>query len=293
MEMAGKVCLVTGASAGIGKETALGLANKGATVIMHGRHPARSQKALEYVRSRSGNPNVEMIEADFSEMSEVRGLAETVKSKYTRLDVLVNNAGMLRTARQMTPDGFEYTLALNHLAPFLLTHLLFDLLKASTPSRVVNMASSAHYGGHVNFNNLQSAGIFNPVNTYSTTKLMNVLFTYELARRLAGENITGITTNAVDPGFVATRFAKGNPGIRGFISSAFITLMRPMAISTKQGAKTSIYLASDPTIGSVTSMYFFQSRTKKSSAESYDKTVARRLWDVSAEMLGVESYFSA
>lgn len=282
--MAGKICLVTGASSGIGKETALGLAQLGATVVMHGHTPARSQQALDYVKSSSANPDIELIQADLSQLSGIKQLAETFKSKYTRLDVLVNNAGMLRTSRQVTPDGFEYSFALNHLSYFLLTHLLLDLLKSSAPSRIVNVSSDAHTGGKFNPADLQSEHGYNPLSVYSNTKLFNVLFTYELARRLQGSQVTA---NVLHPGFVASRFGKGNPGLRGQLVSGFMSLVHPLAISEKRGAETSIYLASSSDVANVTGMYFYKKQIQKSSPASYDTDAAKQLWDISAKLTGI------
>lgn len=283
-DMQGKICLVTGASSGIGRETALGLAQLGATVVMHGFTPTRSQKALEYVRSASGNPNTDLIQADLAQKSGIEQLADTFKSNYTRLDVLVNNAGMLRTSRQVTPDGLEYTFALNHLSYFMLTHLLLDILKSSAPAWIINVSSDAHTGGKFDPTNLQSERGYNPLNAYANSKLFNLLFTYELARRLQGTNIT---VNALHPGFVASRFGKGNPGLRGSLAGSFMTLIRPLAISVARGADTSVYLASSPVVANVTGMYFYQKQINKSSPASYDVKAAQQLWDISAKLIGI------
>ncbi|GIK66855.1 MAG: retinol dehydrogenase [Chloroflexota bacterium] len=282
-DMTGKICLITGASSGIGKETVLGLAQLGATVVMHGHNPTRSQAALDYVRSTSGNPNIELIQADLSQKSGIQHLADTFKAKYSRLDVLLNNAGMLRTSYQTTPDGLEYTFALNHLSYFMLTHLLLDTLKGSAPARIINVSSDAHTGGKFDPENLQSERGYNPLNAYSNSKLFNLLFTYELARRLQG---TSVTVNALHPGFVASRFGKGNPGLRGSLVGSFMTLLRPIAISEKRGAETSIYLASSPAVANVTGMYFYRKQITKSSPKSYDVEAAQQLWNISAKLIG-------
>jgi NAD(P)-dependent dehydrogenase (short-subunit alcohol dehydrogenase family) len=283
--MGDKTCLVTGASSGIGKETALALATMGATVVLHGRDPARSEAALAQIKAASGNPRVELSVADLSSLAEVRRLAEAFLARHTRLDVLVNNAGVIRFRREVTADGLEYTFALNHLAYFLLTHLLLDVLKASAPARVVNVSSDAHYNGHLNFGDLQSERGYNVYGVYAASKLANVLFTYELARRLEG---TGVTANCLHPGFVASRFGKDNRGTVGALGRGLLTLLRPFALSPQKGAQTSIYLASSPDVAGVSGRYFANCKPKTSSRESNDVAAAQRLWQVSAELAGVE-----
>ncbi len=204
--MNGKICLVTGGTNGIGKSTALELARMGATVIVVGRDAQKTSHVLEEIRAASGNQNVNSLLADLSSQQEVRGLADQFKSKYSRLHVLINNAGGFFMRRQIRVDGIEMTFALNHLASFLLTNLLLDTIKASAPARIINVSSNAHTSGKIEFDNLQGEREYGP-RAYDNSKLANILFTMELARRLEG---TGVTVNALHPGFVATGFAKNN-----------------------------------------------------------------------------------
>src|SRR5258707_9803495 len=202
--MQGKICLITGATNGIGKETALGLARLGATVIVVGRSRDLGAATVAEIKQKSGNSNVESMTADLSSMAEVRRLAKEFKAKYNALHVLVNNAGAIFLSRQLSPDGYEMTFALNHLSYFLLTNLLLDLIKASAPARIVNVSSDSHERAHINFDDLQSTKGYTGIGAYGQSKLANIMFTYELARRLSE---TGVTVNAVHPGFVRSRFA--------------------------------------------------------------------------------------
>ncbi len=278
--MQGKTCLVTGANAGIGKETALALAQMGAVVVMVARSPERGMAALDEVRSRSGSQRVELLSADLSSQASIRQLAADFKAKYDRLHVLVNNAGAVFMQRQESVDGLEMTFALNHLGYFLLTNLLLDVLKASAPARIINVSSGAHQGGRINFNDLQRQQSYSGFGAYSTSKLANVLFTYELTRRLEG---SGVTTNCLHPGFVRSEFAKNN----GRLARLSMLLLRPLTISPAQGAETSIYLASSPDVTDVAGRYFVKKKAVKSSAASYDTAVARQLWNVSATLTGL------
>jgi NAD(P)-dependent dehydrogenase (short-subunit alcohol dehydrogenase family) len=279
--MRGKVCLVTGATSGIGRETAFGLAARGATTLLAARDEARAKATVDAIRRETGNADVDFVLADLSEQAQVRRMAAEVLDRYPRLYVLVNNAGAMFWRRRVTADGLEMTFALDHLAPFLLTNLLLDRLKASIPSRVVTVASEAHEGAQVPFDDLQQEHTrYRPLRVYGQAKLANLLFTYELARRLAG---TGVTANALHPGFVASNFAQGN-------SQAMKTLMlvtRPFSISPQEGAKTSIYLAASPEVESVSGEYFIKCKPARSSAASYDEAAARRLWDASMQLTGL------
>ncbi|MBE2197131.1 MAG: SDR family oxidoreductase [Anaerolinea sp.] len=274
-----KICLVTGANAGIGKETALALAQMGAVVVMVARSPERGMAALDEVRRRSGSQRVELLSADLSSQASIRQLAADFSAKYDRLHVLVNNAGAVFMQRQESVDGQEMTFALNHLGYFLFTNLLLDVLKASAPARIINVSSGAHQGGRINFNDLQLQQSYSGFGAYSTSKLANVLFTYELARRLDG---SGVTANCLHPGFVRSEFAKNN----GRLARLSMLLLRPLTISPAQGAETSIYLASSPDVTDVTGRYFVKKKAVKSSAASYDTAVARQLWDASATLTG-------
>ncbi len=282
--MDGKICLVTGANQGIGKETALALARMGATVVMVARDPAKGEAALADVRSRSGNDNVSLMIADLASLESIRALAKNFRAEHTKLHVLVNNAGAYNTVRTTTKDGFETTFGVNHLAYFLLTELLLDLLKASAPSRIISVSSTAHVGGKMNFDDLQGEQNYGGARAYGQSKLANVLFTYELARRLEG---TGVTANTLHPGVVRTGFGKNNGGVVGPIFAIAQTVARPFFISPEQGAATTIYLASSPEVEGVTGKYFAKSRDVPSNAVSYDVATQQRLWAMSEEMVGL------
>lgn len=278
--MNNKTILITGASTGIGLHSAIGLAKLGAKIVMVGRDEKRTSQAMEIVKSQTGNQAISYLLADLSSLSEVRRLAQEFKDKYRKLDVLLNNAGAVFLTRKVTVDGYEMTLALNHLNYFLLTDLLMEPLKAAPSARVVNVSSSAHYGGHVNFDDLQSRRWYNGMKVYSMSKLMNVLFTYELARRLVG---TKITANCLHPGFVASEFAKNN-GWLVRLAMPFI----PGQISMEEGAKCPIYLAASPDVDGVSGKYFnYDMEEQRSSDESYDEGIAKRLWDVSEKLVAI------
>lgn len=279
--MNNKTILITGASTGIGLYSAIGLAKLGAKVVMVGRNDERTARAVELVKSQTGNPSVSYLLADLSSLSEVRRLAQEFKDKHNSLDVLLNNAGAIFLWRKVSADGYEMTLALNHLSYFLLTDLLLDMLKTAPSARIVNVSSRAHYRGHVNFDDLQSQhGWYNGMRAYSMSKLMNVLFTYELARRLQGTNVTA---NCLHPGFVASNFATNN-GWFVRLGLSFISGRIPV----EEGAKCSIYLASSPEVEGVSRRYYnYNLKETRSSEESYDEGVARRLWDVSEKLVAV------
>lgn len=276
--MTGKICLVTGGTNGIGKATAQSLAQIGATVVIVGRDPLKTTQLVEEIRTTSGNKNVGSLLADLSSQQEVRRLANEFKSNYSRLDVLLNNAGAVFMQRQLSVDSVEMTFALNHLASFLLTNLLLDTLKTSAPARIINVSSNAHTSGRIDFDNLQSGREYSP-RVYENSKLANILFTVELARRLEG---TGVTVNALHPGFVATGFAKNN----GKVMAALISIFAPLvARSPAKGAETSIYLASSSNVEGITGKYFYDSQVIPPAPQATDMVLARKLWDVSAEMV--------
>src|SRR5688572_5947611 len=243
--MKGKICLVTGANAGIGKVTALELAKMGATVVIVCRDKNRGEEALKEIKEKSKNDSVELLLADLSSQQEIHKLAEEFKSKYNRLDVLVNNAGVIFGERRITADGIENTFALNHLGYFLLAHLLLDVLKASAPSRIINVSSEGHRMGNIKYDDINREKGYSSLQVYGQTKLDNVIFTYELAKRLEG---TGVTVNCLHPGGVATNFGSGNNTIFGFL----VKLVRPFLITAEKGAETSVYLASSPQVEGVT-----------------------------------------
>jgi NAD(P)-dependent dehydrogenase (short-subunit alcohol dehydrogenase family) len=274
----GKVCLVTGATSGIGLVTAGALARQGAITILVARNAGRGAAVVERIRQATGNLQVEMLLADLSAQADIRRLAREFQSRYPRLDVLVNNAGALFSRRALSADGIEMTWALNHLAYVLLTALLLETLRATAPARIVNVSSDAHRRARLDFDNLQGQQRYGGWQAYARSKLANVLFTYELARRLAG---TGVAANAVHPGFVATNFGRQN---RSLTALLFRALQRVVALSPEQGADTVIYLATSPEVEGVTGQYFVKRRAVRSSPASYDVQAAQRLWQLSTEL---------
>jgi retinol dehydrogenase-14 len=284
--MTGKVCLVTGATSGIGAVTAQALAAMGAIVVLVGRRPDRGAEVRDKIRRETGSQWVDFIPTDLSVQSKVRELAGEFLLRYHRLDVLVNDAGAIFTTRKLSQDGIEMTFALNHLSYFLLTNLLIDILKLSAPSRIVNVASVAHVTANIDFDDLQGAHGYNPMKAYGQSKLANVLFTYQLARRLEG---SGVTVNALNPGFVATNFGKNN----GPLARWAISLGQMFAERPEKGAETSIYLATSPDVDGITGKYFVKKKAVASSPESHNEEVARHLWEVSAQMTGLEERSTA
>jgi len=279
--MKGKIVLITGATSGIGKETALGLAKMGATVVLVGRSREKLDRVAGSIASATGNRTIDTMICDLASMENVRKLASNFKQKYQRLDVLINNAGEIVGERRTTVDGFEYTLALDHLSHFLLTMLLLDQIKASAPARIINVSSAAHMFGHIDFDDLMGEKKYNPMKAYGQAKLANLLFARELARRLAG---TGVTANAVHPGTVRTNFGKGMKG-RWRI---FLWLGSPFMIGAEEGAETSIFVASSPEVAGVTGKYFAKKKETRSSKRSHDQAAAERLWEVSSKLTGIE-----
>ena len=279
--MAGKTVLVTGGTGGIGKATAVGLAALGARVGITGRDRRRAELAAADVARRTGNPAVDVFVADLSAQTEVRRLAAEVLGAYPRLAVLVNNVGGFWATRQVTPDGLEHTFAVNHLAPFLLTNLLLDRLRASAPSRVVTVSSGAQAMGGIDFDDLQGERRYAGQRAYNASKLANVMFTYELARRLEG---TGVTATVLHPGVVRTSFAAEDPSP---VFRLLVPLVRPFMKTPEQGAATSVHLASSPDVEGVTGRYFANRRPKASSKASYDTQAAARLWQVSVDLVGL------
>ena len=275
--MAGSVCIVTGANGGIGRATVLGLANLGATVVMVCRSRERGEAALAEVKEKSNNDHVSLQIADLSSQVEVRKLAENFRSQHSALHVLINNAGIVPRKREVTVDGLETQFAVNYLAPFLLTNLLLDMLKSNAPARVVTVASDMHRGATIDFDDLQSERAYKPLRVYCRTKLANVLFTKELARRLQG---TGVTANCLHPGVVATKLLADAMGMPRTLRPT----TRLIGSSPDKGAKTSIYLASSPEVEGVSGKYFVRQKAVESSKVSYDENMASQLWRVSAEL---------
>jgi len=281
--MEARVCLVTGANSGLGKATALGLARMKATVVMVCRDQARGEGAQAEIKSVSGNPHVELMLADLSSQADIRRLAESFKARHPRLHVLVNNAGVALRKRSVTADGVETVFAVNYLAPFLLTTLLLDILKLSAPARVVNVAGDFHRKATIRFDDLMFEEDYTGIRANNQAKLALILFTYELARRLEG---TGVTANCLHPGAVGTDGPLKDPDLSP-LSRLLYKMVRPFFLSPERGAQTAIYLASSPEVEGVTGRYFIKKRPVKSSAESYDQEIARRLWNVSAKLTGL------
>lgn len=279
--MATRTVLITGGTGGIGRATAEGLARLGARVAITGRHLGRAQAAAAQIAAATGNPAVDAYAADLSSQTEVRRLAGEVLAAYPRLDVLVNNVGGYWAHRHITADGLERTLALNHLAPFLLTNLLLDRLVASAPARVITVSSGAQAMGRIDFDDLQGERRYSGQRAYNQSKLANVMFTYELARRLAG---TGVTATALHPGVVRTAFGAED---RSAFFSVMSTIVRPFMKTPAQGAETPIHLASSPEVEGVTGQYFANLRPRRSNRASYDTAITGRLWRVSAELTGL------
>jgi retinol dehydrogenase-14 len=279
--MAGKVVLVTGGTSGIGKATAIGLATMGARVGITGRDAARTEQAAAEIRVASNNPAVDAFAADMSSQAEVRRLAAGVLEAYPRLDVLVNNAGGFWAHRHVTADGLERTFALNHLAPFLLTNLLLDRLKADAPSRVVTVSSGASSAGRIEFDDLQGARDYSGQRAYNQSKLANVMFTNELARRLAG---TGVTANSLHPGVVHTNFGAED---QAWWFTVVSRVIYPLLKTPAQGAETPIYLASSPDVGGVTGKFFANRRPRTANPLASDTGMTARLWQVSADLVGL------
>ncbi len=266
-----KTMLVTGSTDGIGRETALELAQTGAKILLHGRSAEKCRRVLREISHQTGNDRLDFVVADFRSMRQVRAMAGRVQELTDRLDVLINNAGVQMRRREETEDGFEVTFAVNHLAPFLLTNLLLDLVKKSSPARIVNVSSMTHQSGRLDFDDLQSKSHFDGQAVYATSKLCNVLFTRELARRLGG---TGVTANCLHPGVVDTKllhvhFGGGAP--------------------VQDGAATPVYLATSPDVSNVSGAYFVRKQQVEPAAKAKNEETARRLWRVSAELVGTDT----
>ena len=279
--MTGKTVLITGGTGGIGRAAAIGLASMDARVGITGRDRARAERAATTIARESGNPAVDVFVADMSSQTEVRRLAGEVLSAYPRLDVLLNNVGGFWAHRHVTADGLEHTFALNHLAPFLLTNLLLERLMASAPARVVTVSSGAQTKGKIDFDDLMGERKYSGQRAYSQSKLANVMFTYELARRLEG---TGVTATVLHPGVTSTAFGAEDPARA---MAPIIAALRRFMRSPERGADTAVYLASSPEAEGVTGRYFANRKARKSHKSSYDTATTARLWQVSADLVGL------
>ena len=282
MPLSGKIVMVTGASSGIGKVTARELARQGAEVIMVCRNPEKGEAARQEIITTTNNPKVSVMLADLSLMEEVRRLADEFNKRFPKLDVLVNNAGMMPGKRTLTPEGFEISWATNFLASFLLTNLLLDKMLAAEAARIVNVSSEAHRLGHINFQDMHTPKKYSAFTAYADSKLANILFTYELDKRL---ELTNITANCLHPGVVATNFAQQHSSAMKY----FFLAGRPFMHSAEKGAQTSIYLASSPEVEGLSGLYFKNRKPVKSSNESYNQSISRRLWTLSETQTGFQS----
>jgi NAD(P)-dependent dehydrogenase (short-subunit alcohol dehydrogenase family) len=278
--MKGKICLITGTSSGIGKETALALADKGATVVMLCRNRERGRTAQKEIIEKTGNESVDLMTADLASQKQILKFADEFKKKYDRLHILINNAGSILRERLVTEDGIEKTFAENYLGHFILTHLLLNLLKAGSPARILNLSSVAHHGASIQFEDLFFEKNYSPMGAYRQSKLANILFTYYLAQQLAG---TGVTVNCVHPGLVASNFGGSGSRLHRF----FIALGKPFLLSSKKGSETSVYLASSPEVEGISGKYFVKKTPKKSSRISHDPAIQRRLWEASKKLAGI------
>ncbi|UCC19531.1 MAG: SDR family oxidoreductase [Promethearchaeota archaeon] len=278
MNIEGKVCMITGANSGIGKATAIGLAKLNATVIMVCRNKDRGEKAKEEIISLTRNKNIDLLICDLSSQEQIRNLVVKFKEKYQNLHVLINNAGIMLKKRKVSVDGNEMNFAVHLLGPFLLSNLLLDILKKSAPSRIINVASAAHKRAKIDFDDLQSENKkYSLFSVYGVSKLAEVLFTYELSRKLEG---TGVTVNALHPGVVNTNLGRDMSKFNQWFGKVFFK-------SPKKGAETSIYLASSPEVEEITGKYFVNKEPKLSSEESYVEEDAKRLWEICAEITGL------
>ena len=282
--MKDKICMITGATSGIGKETALGLAKRGASVVIIGRDRSRGEAARDEIRVQSGNPNVDLLLADLSSQTSIRQMVAEFTAHNTQLHVLINNAGLAPIKRSVTVDGVETTLAVSYLAPFLLTNLLLDTLKRSVPARVVNVAGDFHRKATIQFDDLMSERDYTYVRANNQAKLALILFTYELSRRLTG---VGVTANCLHPRAVGTDGPLKDPDLSPFARFMY-KLVKPFFISPAKGAETSIFLACSPEVENITGKYFIKKSPVASSAESYNEEIAKHLWEVSAKLTKLE-----
>jgi NAD(P)-dependent dehydrogenase (short-subunit alcohol dehydrogenase family) len=275
--MEGRICVVTGATSGLGKATALGLAARGATLVLVCRDRDRGERVRQEIRAATGNPNVECALGDLSDPASIRECARAIMKRHPAVRVLVNQAGLVTSRREVTRDGLEMMFAVNHLAYFALANGLRPALQAGAPSRIINVGGGIQAAGDIHFEDLQAERRFGWFRQLAQSKLANVLFTYEMARRLEG---TGVTVNCVDPGGVRTNLGKHTGGLPRVLATVF----RPLFATPERGAQPAIWLASSPALERVTGRYYQKKQDKRSSPKSYDEAIAARLWDVSAEL---------
>ena len=275
MSMENKICIITGANSGIGKVTALGLAKMNAEVVMLCRNEDTGEIAQKEIISESGNNKVDLLECDLSSQTQIRNFVGEFKQKYQNLHVLINNAGVMASNRKLSVDGFEMNFAVNHLAPFLLTNLLLDILKKSAPSRIVNVGSAAHRMGKIDFEDLQRENKKGRLmGLYGSSKLAMTLVSYELSRRLEGSNVN---VNVLHPGLINTNLGRDRSSTsQGFARKFFKT--------PEVGAETSIFLATSPEVEGITGKYYAKKKAKPSSKESYNEEYAKKLWEISEKM---------
>ncbi|MBO2007804.1 SDR family NAD(P)-dependent oxidoreductase [Hymenobacter negativus] len=284
-DLKNQIVLVTGATSGIGEITAMALAKMGAHVVLLARSAAKAAATQQKIKAAAGHDQVDILLADLADLGQVRRTAAEFNARYPRLDVLVNNAGLiLGSERQLSPDGYELGVATNHLGPFLLTSLLFDKLKASPAARIVNVASKVYHIARPNLADFQSAQGYGAMRVYANTKLYNILFTQELARRLRTHGIANISTNVLHPGVVASSFGSGVGGVMGLVAQ----LGRPFMISAEKGAETSIFLASAPEVASTSGGYFDKKRAEPVKHRFNTPENARRLWELSEQLTGTQ-----
>jgi NAD(P)-dependent dehydrogenase (short-subunit alcohol dehydrogenase family) len=264
-----KVVLITGATDGIGKQTAIDLAAMNASIILHGRSEARLLKTRDKITRLTNNSQIEIVNSDFASLEQVKSMAEEIRTKFNKMDVLINNAGVYMTEKKLTEDGYEFTFAVNHLGHFLLTNLLIDLLKKQSSARIINVSSVAHSRARLDFDNIDSEKSFDSYNAYAVSKLANVLYTYELARRLQGTNVT---VNALHPGVISTKLLWAGFRMKG--------------ATVSEGAETSVYLASSGEVNGITAKYFVRKRETASSESSYNIEYQSRMWEASEQMIG-------
>jgi NAD(P)-dependent dehydrogenase (short-subunit alcohol dehydrogenase family) len=278
IDMNGKVVMITGANSGIGKETAIELAKMGAIIVMVCRSRERGERALVEIKEKANSEKIELFIADLADQSSIRGMVERFKRKHDKLHVLINNAGVMLSKRTSSPEGYETTFATNHLGHFLLTNLVLDMLKVSAPARIVNVSSSVHKFAKLNFDDIDSEHKYRGYRTYANSKLFNILFSYDLARRLEG---TGVTVNVLHPGVIRTNLGKNNNNkLIKLMSLIFRLFMK----SPEKGARTTVYLASSPEVENISGEYFVNSKPKKSSKISYEQTLQNELWEISTNL---------